>query len=159
MARDNRLSRILHVLIHIDQCDRGMTSDEIGAMLGTNPVVVRRTMAGLRDRGYVSSEKGHGGGWRLVRPLEQLTLLDIYEAIGEPAMFAMGLAEDHQQCLVVGAVNNTLTDTLNEARELILRRFEGVTIADIAANVEKRLGTRKSTSKSAPQNNKRPKPK
>jgi DNA-binding IscR family transcriptional regulator len=68
-----------------------MTSDEIGAMLGTNPVVVRRTMAGLRARGYVSSEKVTGGGWRLARPLEQLTLLDIYEAIGEPAMFAAAL--------------------------------------------------------------------
>ncbi|WP_341313465.1 Rrf2 family transcriptional regulator [Paraburkholderia sp. IMGN_8] len=147
MARDNRLSRILHVLIHFDQCDRGMTSDEIGTMLGTNPVVVRRTMAGLRDRGYVSSEKGHGGGWTLARPLEQLTLLDIYEAIGEPAMFAMGLAEEHQQCLVVGAVNNTLNDTLNEARELILKRFEGVTLADISADVETRLNAHESTSK------------
>lgn len=29
-------------------------------MLGTNPVVVRRTMAGLREAGYVKSEKGHG---------------------------------------------------------------------------------------------------
>lgn len=147
MARDNRLSRILHVLIHIDQCDRGMTSDEIGIMLGTNPVVVRRTMAGLRDRGYVNSEKGHGGGWRLARSLEQLTLLDIYEAIGEPAMFAMGLAEEHQQCVVVGAVNNTIGDTFNEARELILNRFERVTLAEIAADVETHLSAHESTSK------------
>lgn len=130
-----------------DQSDRGMTSAEIGAMLGTNPVVVRRTMAGLRAKGYVSSEKGHGGGWRLARPLEQLTLLDIYEAIGEPVMFAMGLAEDHPQCLVVSAVNNTLNDTLNEARQLILKRFEGVTIADIAAGVEKRRGAHMAISK------------
>jgi len=149
MARDNRLSRILHVLIHIDQRDRGMTSEEIGAMLGTNPVVVRRTMAGLRDRGYVSSEKGHGGGWRLARPLKLLTLLDVYEAIGEPAMFAMGLAEDHRQCLVEGAVNNTLNETLNEARQLILKRFQSVTIADIAADVQRRLGAHTATSKIA----------
>lgn len=147
MARDNRLSRMLHVLIHIDQCDRGMTSDEIGAMLGTNAVVVRRTMAGLRASGHVSSEKGHGGGWKLARPLEQLTLLDVYNAIGEPEMFAMGLADDHPQCLVEDAVNNTLNVTLNEARQLILTRFEGVTIADIAADFEKRLGAHTAISK------------
>ena len=129
---------MLHVLIHIDQSERGMTSDQIGEMLGTNPVVVRRTMAGLRARGYVTSEKGHGGGWKLARPLEQLTLLDIYEAIGEPSMFALGLAEDHPQCLVVGAVNDTLNDTFNEARQLILKRFQGVTIGDVAVGVKKR---------------------
>jgi DNA-binding IscR family transcriptional regulator len=148
MARDNRLSRMLHVLIHIDQSERGMTSDQIGAMLGTNPVVVRRTMAGLRARGYVTSEKGHGGGWKLARPLDQLTLLDIYEAICEPAMFALGLAEDHPQCLVVGAVNDTLNDTFNEARQLVLKRFEGVTIADVAAGAKKRRSADTAISKS-----------
>jgi hypothetical protein len=29
--------------------------------MDTNPVVLRRVMAGLRDQGYVQSEKGHGG--------------------------------------------------------------------------------------------------
>ena len=56
MARDSRLSRMLHVLLHIDQAERGLTSDEIGRMLDTNPVVIRRTMAGLREQGYVTSE-------------------------------------------------------------------------------------------------------
>ena len=34
-----------------------MTSDGIAHMLGTNPVVVRRTMAGLRNSGYVGSSR------------------------------------------------------------------------------------------------------
>ena len=40
----------------------------------TNPVVLRRVMAGLRDRGFVRSEKGHGGGWTLARDLSEITL-------------------------------------------------------------------------------------
>ena len=50
MSSDNRLSRMLHVLIHMDQREQPLTSDEIARMLNTNPVVVRRTMAGLRLR-------------------------------------------------------------------------------------------------------------
>jgi len=30
---------------------------------GTNPVVVRRTMVLLKEQGFVTSEKGHQGGW------------------------------------------------------------------------------------------------
>jgi DNA-binding IscR family transcriptional regulator len=33
----------------------------------TNPVVIRRTFAGLREAGIVAATKGHGGGWRLAR--------------------------------------------------------------------------------------------
>ncbi|HYE44453.1 MAG TPA: Rrf2 family transcriptional regulator, partial [Caulobacter sp.] len=62
MRKDSRLSRMLHVLLHMAQRHEPMTSDAIAQMLGTNPAVVRRTMAGLRDAGYVRSEKGHGGG-------------------------------------------------------------------------------------------------
>lgn len=66
MKRSDRLSVALHVLLHM--ADRGsepMTSAEMAACVETNPVVIRRTFAGLREAGIVSSDKGHGGGWRL----------------------------------------------------------------------------------------------
>ena len=89
MPSDTRLSRMLHVLIHMDRMEGPVTSDAVAKMLGTNPVVVRRTMAGLRDAGYVRSEKGHGGGWTLERPLGAITMLDIHRAVGEPGIFAI----------------------------------------------------------------------
>jgi DNA-binding IscR family transcriptional regulator len=81
MRHDSRLSRMLHVMIHMGHHDGVMTSDMIAGMLDANPVVIRRTMAGLREQGYVRSEKGHGGGWTLAKPLEELTLLDIYHTV------------------------------------------------------------------------------
>lgn len=92
MQLDARLSRMLHILIHMDRLDGPMTSELAAQMLRTNPVVVRRTMAGLRDAGYVRSEKGHGGGWTLARPLDAIRILDIYRAVGEPRIFSIGPA-------------------------------------------------------------------
>lgn len=132
MQQDSRLSRMLHVLIHMGRHDGVMTSDMIAAMLNANPVVIRRTMAGLRDEGYVHSEKGHGGGWRLAKPLEELTLLDIYRAVGEPSVFAVGPAYDMPGCAIEQAVNARLKNVFAEAEQLLLTRFAGVTLADIA---------------------------
>lgn len=132
MRQDSRLSRMLHVLIHMGRHDGAMTSEMIAQMLDANPVVIRRTMAGLRDEGYVTSVKGHGGGWTLARPLEELTLLDIYRAVGEPSIFAVGPAYDMPGCPIEQAVNRTLSDVFNEAEDLLRRRFEAVTLADIA---------------------------
>jgi Rrf2 family protein len=132
MRQDSRLSRMLHVLIHMGRHDGAMTSDMIACMLDANPVVIRRTMAGLREQGYVHSEKGHGGGWTLAKPLEELTLLDIYRAVGEPSVFAVGPAYDMPGCVIEQAVNATLKDVFSEAEQLLLTRFAGVTLADIA---------------------------
>jgi DNA-binding IscR family transcriptional regulator len=43
---DSRLSRMLHVLLHMARHDKPFTSEQIAKMLQTNPVVVRRTMGG-----------------------------------------------------------------------------------------------------------------
>ena len=123
---------MLHVLIHMGRHDGAMTSEMIAQMLDANPVVIRRTMAGLRDEGYVSSVKGHGGGWTLARPLEELTLLDIYRAVGEPSLFAVGPAYDMPGCLIEQAVNGALKDVFSEAEELLRKRLGGVTLADVA---------------------------
>ena len=123
---------MLHVLIHMDIHAGRATSDAIAHMLSTNPVVVRRTMAGLRDAGYVQSEKGHGGGWVLARPLSEITLLDIHRALGNPSVFAIGISSDHAGCLIERAVNVELGDALRQAEELLLERFGSVTLADLA---------------------------
>jgi DNA-binding IscR family transcriptional regulator len=139
MRRDSRLSRMLHVLIHLDRHTKRMTSDEIAQMLGTNPVVVRRTMAGLRQRGYVSSEKGHGGGWELTCPLNDVSLFDVYEAIGAPPLFAIGPSLDQPDCLVEQAVDGALDETLRQAEAMLRQRLSDVTVADVAANFDSRL--------------------
>lgn len=136
MRNDSRLSRMLHVLIHLAERDAPATSDDIATMLDTNPVVVRRTMAGLREAGYVRSVKGHGGGWSLARPLGAITLLDIHEALGAPAPFAFGMANDTPSCLVEQAVNAHLAEAMAAAEAVLQARLAGATLADIAADFQ-----------------------
>lgn len=142
MQMDARLSRMLHVLIHMGRSDRPLTSKQAAAMLRTNAVVVRRTMAGLRDAGYVTSVKGHGGGWRLAKPLDQLTMLDIYQALGEPRLFLIGTAVEPPDCLVEQEVNAALAGAIAKARDMLFETLGTVSLADIAKGFEARLATR-----------------
>ena len=130
---------MLHVLIHMERRGAPATSDDIAQMLGTNPVVVRRTMAGLRNEGYVRSEKGHGGGWALARPLDRITLLDVHRALGNPSVFAIGVEQDNPACLVEQAVNAALADALRQAERILLEKLGGVTLAELARDVDRRF--------------------
>lgn len=139
MPADTRLSRMLHVLIHMDQIGRPVTSETIGKMLGANPVVVRRTMAGLRSAGYLTSVTGHGGGWALTRSLDELTLRDIHVALGSPKLFAIGLADDDPRCLVERAVNVALEAAMADAEQRLLARFGEVTLDALSRDVARDL--------------------
>ncbi|MDI4667253.1 Rrf2 family transcriptional regulator, partial [Xanthobacter autotrophicus] len=104
----------------------------------TNPVVVRRTMGFLRDAGIVQSERGHAGGWRIQADLRTVTLRQLHEALGEPAMFAIGNRHEAPQCLVEQAVNAALEGAFAEAESLLLQRFSDITLADLAADFARR---------------------
>lgn len=140
MSRSQRLSLSLHVLLHMaEQPGRPMTSDAMAACVGTNPAVVRRTFAGLREAGIVSAAKGHGGGWRLARPPAAVTLADIQRALGE-RMVPPASPEEPPRCLVLRAVVHALDDALKEAEAVVDRRLSTLTLADLAAEVGARRG-------------------
>jgi Rrf2 family protein len=129
---DSRLSRMLHVLLHMARHDKPFTSGQIAKMLTTNPVVVRRTMAGLRRAGFVRSEQGHGGGWTLSARLNDVSLLDVYQAVGSPGLFLIGTEGAGETCAVARVVDEALAESLRRAEKLLLDRFAKTTLADLA---------------------------
>lgn len=139
MRRDSKLSSVLHVLLHLAHSDHPMTSEQMARFLDTNPVLVRRVLAGLRERGYISSVRGHGGGWAITCDLAKVTLRDIYEAVGSPPLFAMGNRSEKTQCLVEQAVNASLGQAFDEAEALLMRQFGNVTLADLSADFNRRF--------------------
>lgn len=132
MRQDNRLSRVLHALLHLDGMEGPATSEQIAQMLQTNSAVVRRTMSGLREAGIVTSLKGHGGGWSLAKPLKDVTLLAIYKALGSPKLFAIGNDEDDPSCLLAKAAYAATDDALNAARLQFQASLNGITVAQLA---------------------------
>lgn len=142
MRRDSRLSGVLHVVLHMSQQSGPVTSEVLAKVMDTNPVVIRRIMAGLRDHGYVRSEKGHGGGWTLACDPSKVTLRDIYSALGSPSLFAMGNRTDAPGCLVEAAVNAALSTSFEDAEALLLSRFGEVTLEMLSADVRRRVAAR-----------------
>ena len=142
MKRDSRLSGVLHVLLHMAERNGPMTSETLARAMDTNPVVIRRIMAGLRDQGYVRSEKGHGGGWTLARDLSEVTLRDIYTAIGSPSLLAIGNRTESPGCLVEQEVNAALGEAFRDAEAMLLSRLGELTLASLSKALRGRLPRR-----------------
>lgn len=147
MKRDSRLSNVLHALLHMAEHEGPMSSEALAQCMSTNPVVVRRTMGLLREKGIVSSAKGHAGGWSIASDFTKVTIRDLYEALGEPVVFAMGHRAEATGCLVEQSVNATLDDAFVDAERLLMERFASVTLADLSAEFTRRHAAYKSGKK------------
>jgi Rrf2 family protein len=141
MQRDSRLSGVLHCLLHMAELDQPVTSQWLAQAMQTNPVVIRRLMAGLRDSGFVASAKGHGGGWILSCPSEHITLRDIYQAVGAPELLAVGHREESPGCRVEQAVNAALEQAYRDAKAMLLARLGSVTLAALSRDFQMRVTT------------------
>lgn len=136
MPQDTRLARLLHVLLHMHLHGGSTTSDTIAQMLQTNPVVVRRTMAGLREAGHVVSTGGPGGGWSLAGNFATLTVADVYRAMAPARPFAFGPATDNPACPVEGTANRFLSGAMARAEEALLAQFAAQRLVDLAAELK-----------------------
>lgn len=132
MSQDGRLGRMAHVLIHMGLLEGRETSETIARMLNTNPVVVRRTMAALKRHGIVSSDGGRGGGWTLLKKLDELTLLDVHRALGGAEAFQRSAALEHPNCPVERATQSALDEAFQRATTRLLEELGKVKLSDIA---------------------------
>ncbi|MDR3002870.1 MAG: Rrf2 family transcriptional regulator [Acidovorax sp.] len=132
MPSDTRLARLLHVLIHMHLRGGTTTSDNLAQMLHTNAVVVRRTMAALRDAGLVTSTGGRNGGWALTQDVSATTAKQVYDAIPHGPLFTLSPADDNPQCPVERTVNHWLAQAMGEAEQVLLERLQGHTLATLA---------------------------
>jgi DNA-binding IscR family transcriptional regulator len=136
MTADGRLARMLHVLVHIGLLGGRETSERIAQMLNTNPVVVRRTLGALREHGIVESEGGRGGGWKLTRSLDQVTVLDVQRALTKGPILAAPISRDHPACPVERASNSVLEKAHAAAETQLIAKYAATTLAQIAKDAK-----------------------
>lgn len=135
MKRNSKLSLALHALGHLAGAPQNpLTSEIIAGFCSTNPVVVRRVLGQLRAAGLVASEKGHSGGWTLARPAAEISLADVYTALGEHFL-GPGPAGHNlpPQCIVERTFHGTVDAAMAEAEALLVMRLAARSIADLAA--------------------------
>ncbi|MFQ6548889.1 Rrf2 family transcriptional regulator [Aestuariibius sp. 2305UL40-4] len=134
MKRNSRLSLALHTLGHMAaDPGRPLTSAEIAGHSDTHPAFVRRVLGPLKDGGILRSEKGHAGGWSLARPAEEITLADVYVALGERFLRPEPEGEDNPvTCAIEKALRGGVEIALDRAEATLIAELAHMTIASLA---------------------------
>jgi DNA-binding IscR family transcriptional regulator len=136
LSANSRFTTAVHALCWLELARRGgrsaLTSTEIADSLASHPVLVRRMLAPLRDRGLLEVVgRGPGAGWRLTRPAASVTLADLYVALAEQTPFDLHPHEPKQTCPVGYGIRPVLGDIYAEVDAGIRTTLANRTIADV----------------------------
>lgn len=141
LAGNTRFAVAVHVLGYMAYTTGASnTSEQIAWSVNTHPVVIRRLLASLRQAGLVASHPGPGGGWQLTRTSEQISLADVYRAIGHEALFTLPARQPDDDC-DVGAHVLSVLDRLNTGADRVLVDHLATTsIADLVVEIARQVG-------------------
>lgn len=139
MQISSRFTVAAHVLICIEMFknERKVTSDFLASSVNVNPVVIRRILQQLKGAGIVTVTRGSGGA-DTAKPLDEITLLDLYnavECVDDGALFHFH--EDPNQICPVGRnIHAVLDGRLEDIQRAMEEQMKSVTIRDIVEDTK-----------------------
>src|SRR5690348_6176169 len=135
MAANSRLTIAVHALAWLALAQRQgrdvLTSDQVAASINTNPVIIRRSLGDLRRAGLVVVRHGAGAGWSLARPPEEISLVEVYDAVEREPLFGMHRTEPNLECPVGKGIRSALGPVYGGAEQALRRELGRTSIADV----------------------------
>ena len=137
---DTKFSVAVHVLILISESPTTMNSDQMAGSVGTNASYIRKILSLLKKEGIVDRHRGISG-YSLTTSPEQLTLLQIYQAVmEEPKIHLLDIHQNpSDQCIVGRHIRPVLTSMFADIEEAFARSLANRTLADCIAGIRKRM--------------------
>jgi Rrf2 family protein len=135
VAANSRMTIGVHALAWMALAQRQghdvLTSDQVAASVNTNPVIIRRSLGDLRRAGLVRVRHGAGAGWSLARAPEEITLLDVYDAVGHEQPFGMHHTEPNLECPVGRGIRPALDQVYGEIEQTVRHELTLISVADV----------------------------
>lgn len=137
MQITSRFTIAVHVITCIDvfQSTEKVTSSFLAGSVGVNPVIIRNVMASLKEAGIISISQGKSG-ITLSRPLDQITLYDVYKAVD--CVDAEGLFHFHENpnasCPVGRNIHRAMDGRLGDIQAAMEDRMRQMTLAEAVAD-------------------------
>ena len=133
---DTKFSVAVHVMILISESPSPLTSDQMAESVGTNASYIRKILALLKKAELVDGHRGISG-YKLTAAPEQLTLLQIYQAVMEETK--IHLLDIHQnasdRCLVGRYIRPVLADLFADLEQVFARSLADKMLADCIAGI------------------------
>lgn len=142
MKISSRFTVAVHMLICVEYFSEQykITSDFLSKSVRTNPVVIRKIMGMLKNHGLIEVASGTGG-IHLKIPSDELTLLDIYQAVALPEdQLLFSMHENTEPLCPVGRnITAVLSPALQKAQHTMEESLQRTTLSELIYDLKERV--------------------
>ncbi|BBM84856.1 RrF2 family transcriptional regulator [Candidatus Uabimicrobium amorphum] len=136
MAFDKTFATGIHIVVVLSYFDKLATSELLAKSVCTNPGLIRRIAAKLHKAEIIKCYAGKNGGMKLSKAPEDITLLEIYEALSLSPALKTSNREVFSQCYISCNISNVLSGVFEEGERALKSTLADKTIADIKNKIE-----------------------
>ena len=104
---------------------------------------LKAKLSKLKEAGIIDARQGSGGS-RLARPLNEISLYDIYKAVDtvdETGLFHFH-ENPHPKCVVGGNIHKALDDKIQRVQDTMEDELRKITMADVVDDLTKEMNRR-----------------
>ena len=117
---------------HEQLSGKSLSISEISQLEGLSVANAGKFVRVLRLGGFVDSERGHAGGYRLARPADQIVIGDVIEALGG-RLFDDEFCEDHSGHVgsCTHSVDCSVRSLWNHVQKMVDQLLNQITLNDM----------------------------
>lgn len=139
MQISSRFTLAVHILACIEAFKNQykVTSEFLAGSTNVNPVVIRKILGQLKAAGIVNVARGSGGA-SIARPLQEITFLDIYQAVecvdrGQLFHFH---ENPNPECPVGRNIHHILDEKLEQVQKAMEAELQKTTLLDVRKDLD-----------------------
>ena len=114
------------------------TTTDLARSVNTSPSFVRRVVAKLSKAGLLETSTGKAGACRLSREGKDISLLEIYRAVGAPKAFCIHHYSEQKTCQVSCNIKAALDKVLEKTQKAVEESLAQISLAEILREVQRK---------------------
>lgn len=130
---NGRFAISMHILTLLAKTNgEWLTSDQLAGSININPVLVRKEIINLRNKGLVISREGKNGGSLLAKPATQIRVSDVFLATRQGAFLGTARNSPNPNCPIGRQINQQLDALYQEAENALVQKLGDTTLDDFS---------------------------
>lgn len=122
----------VHALVYLNHKAQLLSSEALAENICTNPARVRKVMAKLKKAGFVSTKEGAEGGYRMLKTAQEISLLDVADAVAATFVTTAWHSGDaDMDCLVASGMAGIMDSLCAELDGICRERLKQMHLSDI----------------------------
>lgn len=137
MATNTQFSIAVHLMIALGfNCEQA-TSAKLAKSVNTSPSFVRRILAKLSGANLIETTTGKTGFCTLAKRPEEVSLLEIYNAVDAPKAFAIHNYPLQKSCPISCNIESAMNKVLLKTQKSLEETLGKITLAEVISDVKK----------------------